>query len=107
MELVVGLGGLVAGLALGRLQLGERSAKDLESECLILTAVVEAYRSELAEVKAELLESRSQLDSLLEKELQMDSGPTQGWVSGLMAQAPQAYLRSVQDLVEESQEDLE
>lgn len=101
MELVVGLGGLVAGLALGRLQLGERSAKDLESECLILTAVVEAYRSELAEVKAELLESRSQLDSLLEKELaprlQMDS--TQESVMGLrLVQGWEKDLDLPQDL---------
>ena len=77
MELVSGLAGLVAGLALGRARQAPRSLKELESDCLILTAVVEAYRLELAEVREQLLESRSQLDSLLEKEsaprLAMDS----------------------------------
>ena len=69
MELVSGLAGLAAGLVLGRVRQAPRSLKEWESECLMLTALVEAYRSELAEVREQLLESRSQLDSLLEKEL--------------------------------------
>jgi len=110
MELVSGLAGLAAGLALGRVRQAPRSLKEWESECLMLTALVEAYRSELAEVREQLLESRSQLDSLLEKEsaprLAMDS--TQELVMGLrLVQVTETDLARETDLAQEKRLGLE
>ena len=84
MELALGLVGLVAGWVVAYLQLAQpRLVMELESDCLILMAEVEAYRLELAVAQEQLSELRSQLELVLEKELALLMDSTVESVMGL------------------------